>query len=29
VRGDSAHGGDDAGSNATFESFVAALIFTA
>ena len=29
VRGDGAHGGDDAWSNATFESFVAALVLTA
>jgi hypothetical protein len=29
VRGDCAHGGDDAWSNATFESFVAALVLTA
>ena len=29
VCGDGTHGGDDAGSNATFESFVATLVFTA
>jgi hypothetical protein len=29
VCGDGAHGGDDAGSDATFESFVAALVLTA
>ena len=29
VCGDGAHGGDDAGSNATFESFVATLVLTA
>ena len=29
VCGDGAHGGDDAGSNATFKSFVASLVLTA
>jgi hypothetical protein len=29
VRGDGAHGGDDAGSDATLESFMAALVLTA